>query len=376
MINGLNPYGQKKVNTPLICRSVFIFSKGVVFFTQEAKPNSRDNIIALGKNTGDTMWVWDEGRYFTNHRHIKGSTLYFSAGTSVFAVDCNTGKTLWQFTPPDNLAYTTLHVDENHIFVSYQDRKPNPIENETILYELEANGLAKKWLTVKATDRDGFTLNFDHITVLPNIDHGLLIFCESRSWNYGPINEGRAEYVTFNLTKHKVHKNWGNMFNDIDIGGKALLQNNTLYLSSGWNQAASINVKTGRINWHVHFPASKATAGLMPVHELNGSLFLSLGNFGRLRVLDASTGLTINELEDIGTEWYATAFVNYNEHVWFTTTKGLYALDVNGKLQASLLNSDFIGMHTGNFTNGFGIDQSTGLMYGVRGSSFVCFKWA
>ncbi|MCO4819990.1 MAG: PQQ-like beta-propeller repeat protein [Bacteroidetes bacterium] len=375
-INRFQLVWANELNTPLICRSVFVYEKGVVFFTQEAKSNARDKIIAFDKNTGDTLWMWSEGPYYTNHRYIRDNILYFSAGTSVYAIDCNTGGTMWKYSPPDHLAYMTLHVDENHIFVSYQNRKVNPVENESILFELNITGQANKVLTVFAKERDGFTFNFDHITVLQNLGPEVIIFCESRSWHYGSANEGRAEYVAFNLTQQTIHKDWGNIFNDIDIGGKSLLANNDLFVSSGWNQVASINTLTETINWHIAFSPGEETSGLMPVHYFNGSLFLSLGNFGRLHILKASSGATVKRIEDIGTEWYATAFITYKELAWFTTTSGLYAIDVNGKLHASLLNSDKIGNSSGNFTNGFAIDRTTGFMYTLKGSSFLCFKWA
>ncbi|MFT7591848.1 MAG: hypothetical protein ACI9UJ_001777, partial [bacterium] len=317
---------RKQTTKPQICRGTFVYEKGVVFFIQEMKSNSRDEILALDKQTGDTLWIWNEGPYFTNHRFILENTLYFTAGTSVFAIDCFTGQTKWQYVPPTNLAYMSLSVSDMGVYVSYQDRRPNPQNNETTLYEISPSGIATEVFRINANDRDGFTFSFDHITPWKHSNGDIILFCESRSWNFGPANKGRADYVSINKDRRQIYHDWGNLFQTIDIGGKSVRIEDEIFISSGWNQIAAIDLANKKSIWLSSIPDQFATSSLLPVHQLNDKIFLSIGNFGHLNIVDTEAGKLIKSVSDLGTDWFATRFINYKDMAWFTTTTGLYSI--------------------------------------------------
>jgi len=234
-------------------------------------------------------------------------------------------------------------------------------------------GQATERFKLIASDRDGYTFNFDHITKY-TLNNNEFIFCESRSWNYGHENIGRAEYIALDMTNQSIHHDWGNVFSDIDIGGKAVVVESDIIISSGWNKFASIDLKSNGLNWVETLPHNAATANLLPLYYTNNLVFASLGNYGNLNILDANTGAHKKVIKDIGTEWFATPFDYYDGLIWFTSTAGLYALDANANIKYALKNEDALEQLKGNFTNGFAIDQSTGYMYGLRGETFVCFK--
>jgi hypothetical protein len=117
-----------------------------------------------------------------------------------------------------------------------------------------------------------------------------------------------------------------------------------------------------------------ATASLMPVKHYKSRLFLSLGNMGRLNILDKKSGSHLKTISGIGTEWFSSAFVENGDHLWFTTTSGLYKISVSGEVHSMVKNDERIGSSMGSFTNGMSIDYSTGLLYTTRGNDFVCLN--
>ncbi|MFT5725465.1 MAG: hypothetical protein ACI9JN_002590 [Bacteroidia bacterium] len=364
----------KLAENSLICRGTFVYDEGVVFFSQSDKSNARDNIVSLDKITGDTLWVWDEGPYYTNHRYLVDNTLYFTAGTSVYSLDCITGKTNWEYRPPDLLSYMSLSASNKGIYVSYQDRGNDPLQYESILYELSPEGFAEEILRLNASTRNHYTFNFDHVTpwIHPNGDK--ILFCESRSWNYGPKNDGIGEYLAYNQTTRVVYKDWGNLFNTIDIGGRALIHKGTVYLSSGWSQIAAIKLLDSKILWRHNIVEQVATASLMPLNMFSNRLYVSLGNQSHLNVFNTTNGKRYKTIDNIGTEWFATAFKTYNNHLWFTSTAGLYKLDQDATIVSTLNSDELVGTNAGTFTHGMDIDDSTGLIYTTRGNQFICLR--
>lgn len=363
----------KRAESAQICRGSFVYEKGVVFFIQEAKQNSKDDILALDLETGDTLWIWSEGPFFTNHRYIVGNTLYFTAGTSVYALDCLTGKTLWQYVPPSHLAYMSLSVSPDGIYVSYQDRKPDPTQTESILFELDKSGQPTEVFRLYAKRRQGLTFNFDHVTPWRHPNGDKILFCESRSWNYGPKNFGQGEYLAINTATSAIYHDWKNLFDDIDIGGRCVIENDIVYVSSGWDKIGAINLITKETLWSTSLPETKSTASLMPLIMFNNNLLMSLGNKGHLNVVDKQSGLLSKTFTDIGTEWFSTSYKINSGLCWFTTTAGLFQMDFNFDIQLQLLNEEIVGTSGGSFTNGMDISIN-GYIYTTRGSDYVCLK--
>lgn len=356
-----------------ICRGCFAYDSGVVFFMQEAKPNGKDHILSLDLYTGDTLWVWNEGPYFTNHRFMLDNILYFTAGTSVYALNCITGVTRWEYVPPSQLAYLNLSVSEKGIYVSYQDRISEPTNIKTSLYELSPTGTINKVIELASQDRNGFTFNFDFVTPIEGLNGDKLLFCESRSWNYGPANQGAGEYLAINATNHTVYHDWKNLLQDIDIGGRGIIENQTMYVSSGWNKLAAIDVMKKQVLWQTTLNEDQATAALMPVTISSDFLFLSVGNRSRLNIVNKKDGNVVKTHSNLGTEWFGTKYCQHESNHWFTTTAGLFFLTADGELQKVLGNDVFLKTTIGSFTNGLDI-SSDGLLYTTRGNDFVCFR--
>jgi len=363
----------KRSNRAQICRGTFVYDAGVVFFIQEAKPNSKDEILSLDLETGDTLWVWDEGPYFNNYRYIQGNTLYFTAGTSVCAIDCMTGKTLWEYQPPVNLAYMSLNVCEMGVYVSYQDRKPNPETNESILFELDQNGQPTEIIRLNAYDRNGYTFNYDHVTPWQHPNGDIILFCESRSWNYGPTNKGKGEYIAVNASSQSIYHDWGCFFNEVDIGGRCYLDDHIVYIASGWNQVAALDLLNNEVEWVQTIPDEQSTASLMPIAMFADHVLLSIGNKGHINVFNKTTGIISHTINGIGNEWFSTAYQFNDGYCWFTSTEGLYKLNQNFEIVTQLLKEESLGTSRGSFTNGLDIG-SDGKLYTTRGYDFVCLK--
>ncbi len=365
----------KNSSIALFCRGTFIYGNGVVYVISENRADARDKIISLDKNTGDTLWVWNEVPIFTNNWVLRNDILYFNANTSIFAVDCNSGTTVWESKANFNEDHLSLSVNDFGVFVSYQIRNPSDQTlNTTTLYKLDKFGRRKEVYRINATDRDGFTFNFQNITPWVHSNGDTILIAESRSWNYSPRNEGKGEYLALNISADSVYADWSNVFNDMDIGGKCVVYENHVYFSSGWNQLASFNLTDKKRVWKKELPGHLFTSSNIPLVILNQKLFIGIGNKGVLNIYDIRDGNVIKSIKGIGTDWFTTSFVEFKDNLYFITSKGLYGLNSNGQFVIEVKTEDAVGRSKGSFTMGMGIDQNTGKIYTTRGNDFVCIQ--
>jgi hypothetical protein len=78
-----------------------------------------------------------------------------------------------------------------------------------------------------ANERNGFTYNFEHVTPWTHPNGTNTLFCESRSWDFGPSNRGIGEYILIDIDSKKIQYDWRDLLASEDIGGEACITNNT-----------------------------------------------------------------------------------------------------------------------------------------------------
>lgn len=365
---------QTTTPSALVCTANFVYSDGVVYFVQDNQSQARDHIISLDKLTGDTLWVWSEGPMYTGNHHMVDNTLYFNGGRSIYSVDPTTGTTNWEFEPPGNLAYLNLHVNTYGIFVSYQDRKINGMDNETILFQLDRFGGSKEILRIPAKDRDGFTCNFEYVTPWVHPKGDLHLICESRSWHYGDLNQGKGEYFVYNLTADSMYWDLKSFFNELDLGASGVLDGDVFYCYSGWDQVGCIDLLQKRTLWSVQLPERNRTGSKQGLEVFQNNVFLSPGKNGVMTALDKSSGQIVHTITDLGDEYFGQGLIEFDGLLWLTTNTALYGIDGDGKIKYKLLENDLLEGRGGSYTNGLSIDKRLGQLHTTRGSDFVCLK--
>ena len=357
------------------CYGTIVTSISVIYFI-DPTGSGGDDIISLDKLTGDTLWS-KSAQGSTSQHKLLGNSIYYK-GSGLFCIDVTTGNEKWKVSN-----YSKKHLNDfifaNNKIYAFFDLGGGIVGDSTKLYEIDPiTGSSSEKFTLYGADRNGYNQAPKGMLFYNHPNGNKIIF--TQSIGYKPsITTERGEYYAIDITNDSIFWDLGYYFFDGDInsGGISsspiLINDNTILLKN-YKYNASLNLQTMTENWKSSVSNNYRTGGGY-MTELGGKIFQSVGNFARFNIVNSNDGSIYKNYTNLGYDSFGSDFVKYNNHIYFTTTKGLFKMDATGTIVKQILATDALSEEVGgSFSNGLDIDPMTGNIYTTCGFNMVCIK--
>lgn len=328
-----------------------------------------DDIIALDKATGDTLWIKTAQGSTSKHRYESGN-LFFSKSDKLYCINGTTGASLWSFDGSGGqLADYTFGNGKVFVYI-YYNGLAGPL---TKLFSLDPRtGASNLEHTIDKVDRSGYAQRPKGMVYYKHPNGNEIIFTQSSGHNIS-ITTSRGEYFAVDITNDSMYWDLGQFFNTTPIGSSPILVGNNVFVNGGSAGNASFNMQNKTVNWNTQVPTSYRTGGGV-MAELNGKLFQTPGNAGNFNIINTNDGSFYKNYTTLGRQGWSASLKKYNNHVFTTATNGFYKMDGNGTIVKQLLRSDKLSEDVSGTIQTFDIDPTTGYIYATVGFNLVCIK--
>ncbi len=178
-----------------------LYNDLVIYSTTPSNGNP-NTIIALNKNNGTKVWEWKDAintSIFISFAvtYVKDNILIVCAKRDVYAIDMNSGKTIWKNSVPDG-AYDVLNGFGDYIF------HHRSALSKTTASIVMANIHDGNWRTIYAdTPKNGKTIIFSPFHIIKNLQ-GDTVITFSRNVSEFDYSKTLGFLTKYNLTKDSV----------------------------------------------------------------------------------------------------------------------------------------------------------------------------
>lgn len=352
-----------------------VTSTSVVYFYDPPGAGG-DDIVALDKTTGDTLWIKQAQKNTSKHTLVGNKICY--ANKDLVCLDVLTGSELWRVSGNSNKTLNDFIFANNKIYAFF-DLGSGIVGDSTKLYEINpATGVSVAKFTIYGNDRNGYNQTPRGMLLYEHTNGNDIIFVQSTGYKPSITSE-IADYYAIDITNDSMYWDLGRFLFDGTLnsggggGSNPILVNSNVLVNQGWIYNASLNLETKIINWKTQVPNSYRT-GLGKMAELNGKLFQSLGNASNFNIINTNDGSFYKNYNSLGFDNWAPALMKYNSHIYFSSNKGFYKMDGYGTIVKQLLRSEKLSETVSGTIQTFDIDPATGYIYATVGYNLVCFK--
>ena len=375
----------KRMGIKGACYATVVTDYNVIYSIQRVGNGHSDDIIALDKANGDTLWVVPNQGATSNYK-LFGNVLYYNTRDRLAALDIQTGTKLWQFSgkPLGDGILGDYTFGNGKIFAFFNFGWKLDGQDSMLMFSINPqSGSSELKYKMYTTDRQGYQPYIQGAVYWQHPDGRDIIFCQSNSWNWDKnVNQSRGDYFAIDVENDSLYWDLGFYFYDPEdinttvSGSIPLIHNNQIYLSSGGGWKSRMNLNTKSSKWITPIPTLYRTGQYFhhPGTYYNGKLYYSVGNEKSFNIINSSDGSFVAGNKQMGGDYYASPLRIYDNAVWCTTTTGLYKVNDQAQKLAELPNEETVGGYYGSFQNGMDIDQKTGYIYTTRGYAFVCLK--
>ena len=375
----------KRMGIKGACYATIVTEYNVIYAIQRVGNGHSDDIIALDKANGDTLWVVVNQGATSNYK-LFGNVLYYNTRDRLAALDIQTGTKLWQFSgkPLGDGILGDYTFGNGKIFAFFNFGWKLDGQDSMLMFSINPqSGSSELKYKMYTTDRQGYQPYIQGAVYWQHPDGRDIIFCQSNSWNWDKnVNQERGDYFAIDIDNDSLYWDlgfyWELIGEPLSIGSGAipLLADNKLWISNGWHLRVSFDLQTKKRIWKMTIPSLYATGQYFyaPGVYYKGKLYYSVGNEKSFNILNASDGSFVAGNKQMGGDYYTSPLRVYDDAVWCTTTTGLYKVNDQAQKLAELPNEETVGGYYGSFQNGMDIDQKTGYIYTTRGYAFVCLK--
>jgi hypothetical protein len=352
------------------CYGTVVTPTSVVYFIDPAGPGG-DDIIALDKVNGDTIWSKPAQSSTSKHKLIGNTICYSRSG--LICIDISTGSEVWRISNTSTKSLNDFIYANNKIYAFF-DLGGGITGDSTNLYEIDpVTGNSVEKYTLYGKDRNGYNQSPRGMIFYKHPNGNEIIFTQANGYKPS-ITSSRGEYYAIDITNDSMYWDLGSYYNLNGIGSTPIINGDILIFNGPWSQHTSINLRTKTINWNTQVPNAYRTGGGYMI-ELGGKIFQSVGNAAQFNILNASDGSFYKNYSNLGYDSFGSDFVAYNNHIYFTTTKGLFKMNASGTIVKQILATEALADSVGgSFSNGLDIDRSTGHIYTTCGFNMVCIK--
>lgn len=362
----------KRSSVGFTCYSTVVTPSNVIYFLDPAGFGNSETIIALDKVTGDTLWAkYNQG---SNRKQLLiGNKLYFDGKGDLRCIDVTNGNILWSINGNSNKTLNDFIYANNKIYAFF-DLGAGIVGDSTKLYEIEpTNGNSVEKFALYGRDRGGFNQAPLGLIYYQHPNGNKIIFAQSIGYKPSITTE-KGHYFAIDITNDSMYLDLGSYYNLNGVGCNPILNGDNIIFNGPWSQHTSINLRTKTINWNTQVLSGKNTSrGVML--ELNGKVFQSLGNNYNLNIINTNDGsLHKNYNNTMGFDNWSPNMKKYNNHIYLTSTAGLYKLDGNGEVVKQILTLELLAEGVGGSYQYMDIDPINGYIYCTAGNNIICIK--
>jgi hypothetical protein len=371
----------KRMGIKGACYATVVTEYNVIYAIQKVGNGHNDDIIAVDKSNGDTLWVLPNQGATSNYK-LLGDILYYNSKDRLAALDIRTGKKLWQFSGQPygdgELGDYALGNGQIFAFINFGDKWKS--QDSMLVFSVDpSSGIGELKYKMYTTERQGYQPYIQGAVYWQHPDGRDIVFCQSRSWNTNPnINQERADFFAVDLTNGSLYWDLGFYYytasniNSQGYGFNPILVNHDVIISYR-EKTTRLDLINQKTVWETQIPDIYQTSRREALFFSN-KIYCQVGNDKSLNIVNASDGSFVDGNKRMGGDYYASPLRVYDDAVWCTTTSGLYKVDDQAKILAELPNEETVGGYYGSFQNGMDIDQETGYIYTTRGYAFMCLK--
>ena len=351
--------------SPIIYKDLVIYGSKYALLDH----NEKLKILAFNKHTGEKTWEWNEVQSLyetlsaSNDIYINGNILTFSTGARVYAIDMDTGKSLWMTKEPDQGLNNIVGIGNTvyHVRASIDKKR------DVLLKADISNG---NWVSVFVAEQQ---------SKLSLIKNRMLLYKDNDGENYLYFTYSHTD---LQYTSSEIHLVKLNVRTDSIIFNRILSDNQAysitaindkgIYLAGGALKCFSKN--TGEFIKAYDLPVSRQnyTSGQCIIH---GNKLFAPTDFPKLICYDIDSGNTLWSEDGLSTS-LPSRLIYHDGIIYYTSSSDgfLHAIDENGKRYWKFQSPDRKGSGNGIFDSVISIDAAENRIYVSSYYNALCYE--
>ena len=350
--------------SPVIYKDIVIYGSKYARLDRYEKPK----VVAFNKATGAKAWEWTDSQSTSENlsalseAYTYENTLVFTTGARVYAIDMNTGKSLWSTKEVEAGGYSIYGLGDKIYHV-----RNNFDKEKSVL--CTASVLTGDWKPLYIVEQQDKIATFDHKMLIKNENGESHIY-----FTYF--------YTNLEYTKSDAYLVKMNVKTDSIIFNKFLPEANAysiagiddigIYLTGGALKV--YNKYTGEFVKQYYLPPSnqKYGPGRYIVH---GSKLFVPTSFPKFVCFDINSGSVLWTEDGVSTS-LPSPLIPHNGVIYYTSASDgfLHAIDENGKRYWKFQSPDRKGSGNGIFDDPIAIDEKENRIYLSTFYSAVCYE--
>lgn len=347
-------------------------SSSIIYVHNPSNSVRNEELIAFDKANGDTLWQYNQGRWYQTPQ-VYQDNYYVNIDGELVCIDAANGNEVWRI----NKGYLShFMIDKGNIYAAFGDKittsdstqffKITPSSgNETLLYSMH-----KSERINRSQNPKGMSL-WQH----PNGNEILIVHSDSYITQ---VSNSYSEYYLLDLDADRVYWDLANYLISGEVTNP-IVDNYFVYLHTTLGEIAKLNLLTKSEIWK-NF--TRPFTGSRKMILANNLLYKSIGSQGGgLRIHSTFDGGIFKELgseAQFGREQAGSTsnFRRYNNKLYFCNYNGLSIVNMLSNEIHRIVNRNesIEGLGSGEFAKSLDIDPSTNYIYTEIEGNIVCIK--
>jgi outer membrane protein assembly factor BamB len=361
-----------------------LFEDLVIASSDQLGRGDIEKVFALNRNTGDTVWTWDDylspenGEEISQHIvESEGEVLFLSSRHGLYAIDMRDGSTIWsEWIHREDTEGRIMEASRRFDVLNgkaYFDLRWGDVPDVDTSYFMEydmRNGLSREVLRFSKINDHGPALTKPAAFIAPNGDQMVLVVCNylRREW---PVNTYPALYC-YNLTHDSLVWQIDSLesYDAASQIGPAIYEDQVIIFAT-WT-IFSLDPMTGEKNWRWYFPESGGFSfSNWDIHD--GVMYFKT-NRGDLTALDLESGKPVYFNDNSNLGGYSRGVQYYDGKLLFASD-WLYMADAfTGELIERFISPNELEENKNAYYTAGIVDDENGLYYVCDGFDLICYK--
>ncbi len=350
-----------------------IYKNWVVYGVKYARLDhfEKPKVVAFDKNTGKKAWEWNDAQSDKEYHtaladtYIYQNILVMSTGANVYAIDLNTGKSLWTTKAPERGSSIILGVRDKIYHVrGASDKKQDVL--------LKANVTTGDWTPIYKIEKENKYAIIGSYRLMNKSDNG-------KTYLYFTTSYTNLEYTNSESHLVKLDTETDSIVLDkslIDSKGNSIvdIDEKRIYLT-GQGQIVGYDKMTGEVLKTYILPNyQNFSYGAGNCIVANNKLFAPT-NYPKFMCFDTENTNIIWSEDGISTS-VPSRLLYHDGVVYYTSGSdgNLHAIDENGKRLWKAVSPDRKGSGDGIFDNAITIDAAENRIYLSTFYSACCYE--
>jgi outer membrane protein assembly factor BamB len=351
-----------------------IYKNWVIYGVKYARLDhfEKPKVVAFNKNTGEKIWEWDDAQSSSEYYSPDAGTYVYenifivSTGANVYAIDVNTGKSLWKTKAPESGDARILGVGDKIYHV-----KRNFDKKKDVL--VKANVKIGNWEDVYTAKKENKIATIDYFRIINKDEDGKTYLYFTSVYTNLEYTESEVHLMKLNtetdsIVYEKIQpKDGGNNIHAID--------DKRIYLG-GQGKIIGYNKMTGEESKSYTLPGYTRynTYGSGNLIVKNNKIFAPT-NYPSFMCFDKENTNILWSEDGISTS-VPSRLLYHDGIVYYTSSSdgNLHAIDENGKRLWKAASPDRKAAGDGIFDDPITIDETENRLYLSTFYSACCYE--